>query len=116
MNNESLVRSTEIKCDTYNTTGGKIPLEAYAACLSPKSQFVYTITFLLLPLVFYLTEFLILQSDYEPTGLRQRIKGVWKEPREDGRTWAEYFVTGILKVANVLKIIKFFCRASKKVA
>ena len=49
------------------------PLEAYAVCLNSQSQFFYTIAFLILPLVFYLTEFITLTNDYEPTGLRQRI-------------------------------------------
>lgn len=48
-------------------------LEAYAACLNAQSKFSYTIVFLILPLVFYLTEFLTLRSEYEPTGLRKAL-------------------------------------------
>ncbi len=38
-----------------------IPLQAYASCLGSSSEFYYTITFLLIPLIFYLTEFLTLR-------------------------------------------------------
>ena len=48
-------------------------LQAFASCLNSEAKFNYTIAFLLLPLVFYLTEFLMLRPEYEPTGLRQRI-------------------------------------------
>ena len=48
-------------------------LEAFASCLNSEAKFNYTIAFLLLPLVFYLTEFILLRPEYEPTGLRQRI-------------------------------------------
>ena len=48
-------------------------LEAFAVCLDSESKFYYTIGFLLLSLVFYLTEFLVLGSKYEPTGLRIKI-------------------------------------------
>ena len=67
-----------LRCDDYksnHTINGNVtwPLKAYAACLNDESKFFYTIAFLLLPLVFYLTEFLTLRDEYEPTGLRQRI-------------------------------------------
>ena len=67
-----------LRCDDYRnnfTTDGNVtwPLKAYAACLNDESKFFYTIAFLLLPLVFYLTEFLTLRDEYEPTGFRQRI-------------------------------------------
>ena len=48
-------------------------LDAFASCLNSEAKFNYTIAFLLLPLAFYLTEFLMLRPEYEPTGLRQRI-------------------------------------------
>ena len=48
-------------------------LEAFAVCLDSESKFYYTIGFLLLSLVFYLTEFLVLDSKYEPTGVRIKI-------------------------------------------
>ena len=54
-------------------SNGSYPLEAFAVCLNSKSKFLYTIAFLLLSLVFYLTEFLTLESKYEPTGLRKKI-------------------------------------------
>ena len=48
-------------------------LKAFAVCLNSESKFFYTITFLLLVNVFYLFEFLLLESKYEPTGLRKKI-------------------------------------------
>lgn len=60
------------KCNEYRIQK-PVPLKAFAACLDSRSQFFYTIAFLLLPLIFYLTEFLTLRTDYEPTGLRRRI-------------------------------------------
>ena len=48
-------------------------LEAFAVCLGSESKFYYTIGFLLLSLVFYLTEFLVLDFKYEPTGLRKKL-------------------------------------------
>lgn len=54
-------------------------MEAYASCLDSRSQFYYTLAFLLLPLVFYLTEFLTLRPEYEPTGLRDRVARNWRE-------------------------------------
>ena len=69
--------------DTYNikhnatcyelTEQNPPKLQAFASCLNSEAKFNYTIAFLLLPLVFYLTEFLMLRPEYEPTGLRQRI-------------------------------------------
>lgn len=58
-----------------------IPLQAYASCLGSRSQFYYTLTFLLIPLIFYLTEFLTLRPEYEPTGMRRRISELWRELR-----------------------------------
>ena len=69
--------------DTYNiehnatcyelTEQNPPELQAFASCLNSEAKFNYTIAFLLLPLVFYLTEFLMLRPEYEPTGLRKRI-------------------------------------------
>ena len=49
--------------------------------IGPRSQFFYTITFLLIPLIFYLTEFLTLTPEYEPTGLRSRLARVCSDLR-----------------------------------
>ena len=53
------------------------PLQAYASCLDARSQFWYTITFLIIPLFFYTTEFLTLRPEYEPTGLRNKMGELW---------------------------------------
>ena len=58
---------------THNSSNRKHPLEAFEVCLNSESKFKYTIAFLLLSVVFYLIEFLVLDSKYEPTGLRKKI-------------------------------------------
>ena len=58
---------------TCNASAVNYELEAFAACLNSESKFKYTIAFLLLSVVFYLIEFLVLDSEYEPTGLRKKI-------------------------------------------
>ena len=79
--NESYTNATAKNCIEFkeNATKGEdasavhYKLEAFAVCLDSESKFYYTIGFLLLSLVFYLTEFLVLDSKYEPTGLRNNI-------------------------------------------
>ena len=63
-----------IQREVYNTK--KCEMLKQTKALTPlfRSQFFYTITFLLIPLIFYLTEFLTLRPEYEPTGLRSRIQ------------------------------------------
>ena len=78
-----------------------IPLEAYASCLDAKSQFYYTITFLLIPLIFYLTEFLTLTPEYEPTGLRWRLAHVCNELRNPNLLWCER----LIKLCTALALI-----------
>ena len=48
-------------------------LKAFAACLNSESKFFYTIIFLVLVNFFYLIEFMVLDTKYEPTGLRKKI-------------------------------------------
>ena len=95
MTNQTLVNESHRKCVDFKNRTGPYPLEAYAACLSEESQFWYTIVFLLFPLIFYMTEFLTLRNEYESTGLRQRIKDVLSELRDDQNTWIEFFVNGM---------------------
>ena len=80
MNNESYVDAQRNQCLTLKSEN-PTPLQAYASCLDSKSQFYYTLAFLLLPLVFYFTEFLTLRPEYEPTGLRRRILELWNDLR-----------------------------------
>ncbi len=74
---DKMINHTEVQNDfnkCQNLTASKPwPLEAFATCLNAQSKFSYTIIFLMLPLFFYLTEFLTLRAEYEPTGLRRRI-------------------------------------------
>ena len=95
MTNTTLVNDSQKKCVAFKNQTGAFPLEAYAACLSEESQFYYTIVFLLFPLLFYLTEFLTLRNEYEPTGLRQRIKDIVTELKDNEKTWPEIIVRGM---------------------
>ena len=105
MTNQTLVNESQTKCVDFKNRTGPYPLEAYAACLSEESQFWYTIVFLLFPLMFYMTEFLTLRNEYEPTGLRQKIKDILSELKDDQNTWIEFIVKGTLM--NYCLIIYF---------
>ena len=50
------------------------PTAAYEYCFNYQSRFSYTVFFILLTPVFWLFEFLTIRDDYEPTGLKQKIK------------------------------------------
>ena len=72
--NETHTNKTAADCNAYAiSSNGTTTLKAFAVCLDSQTKFNYTIGFLLLSLVFYLTEFLVLGSKYEPTGLRIKI-------------------------------------------
>ena len=75
--NETYTTAAAEKCIELrkgeNVSAVYYKLEAFAVCLDSESKFYYTIGFLLLSLVFYLTEFLVLDSKYEPTGVRIKI-------------------------------------------
>ncbi len=87
-------------------------------CLGSKSQFWYTMIFLLLPLVFYTTEFLTLRPEYEPTGeskktvshknsknsdarrpkpvgLRSKLISLWRDLRRKGQSASQYLSGGL---------------------
>ena len=80
MMNQSHVEERSRLCRQLKNMTEK-PLQAYSACLDSQSEFYYTIAFLLLPLIFYLTEFLTLRPEYEPTGLRRKLAKLWTEFR-----------------------------------
>jgi hypothetical protein len=77
--NETHTNKTAEDCNAYlsniiSSNGtNRTELKAFAVCLDSQTKFYYTIGFLLLSLVFYLTEFLVLDLKYEPTGLRKKI-------------------------------------------
>ena len=77
MQNATYIAYHKQQCQTLRAED-PVPLKAYAACLDSGAQFYYTLAFLLLPLVFYLTEFLTLKPEYEPTGLRKKIKDQYR--------------------------------------
>ena len=103
MTNHTLVKESQTKCVEFKNQPGPYPLEAYAACLSEESQFYYTIVFLLFPLLFYLTEFLTLRSEYEPTGLRERIKGILDKLKDSQKMWPERIVIGTIVHKSIKK-------------
>ena len=97
MENESHVQMQADECrHLKNET--PVPLQAYASCLDSNSQFYYTITFLLIPLIFYLIEFITLRPEYEPTGLRSKLQVLYVEIRTKKLTPKEY----IFKSFNLL--------------
>ena len=73
--NETMTGEQHQKCYELKNRiqDGTYTLEAFSTCLNSQSKFFYTIGFLLLSVVFYLTEFLVLGEEYEPTGLRKKI-------------------------------------------
>ena len=73
--NETFVSSQKQKClnSSNEPLSDYTTLDAFAVCLDSQTKFNYTIGFLLLSLVFYLTEFLVLDFKYEPTGLRKAL-------------------------------------------
>ena len=99
MNASFVATQSELCASLKNQT--PIPLEAYASCLDARSQFFYTITFLLIPLIFYLTEFLTLTPDYEPTGLRSRIARLCTELRSPNLLFFER----ILKILTLVALV-----------
>ncbi len=70
-------------------------------CLGSREQFIYTITFLLIPLFFYTTEFLTLRPEYEPTGLRDKLILLWGEMRKSGVKMKEWIV-------NAVRLVTYF--------
>lgn len=78
MKNQSYVATQLENCSNLRSES-PTPLDAYASCLDSRSKFYYTLTFLLIPLIFYLTEFLTLRPEYEPTGMRRRITQLWRD-------------------------------------
>ena len=76
MTNSTKVTEQRRLCDEHQNDKNP-PLKAYADCLNAQAKFTYTIFFLLLPLVFYLSEFLTLRTEYEATGLRKKIGVSW---------------------------------------
>ena len=68
------------------------PLKAYATCITGEVKFWYTLVPIMGPVMLYMIEFFVLTEDYEPTGLRKRIKDTWKNLME----------TPICSIASIL--------------
>ena len=66
----------------FNTTRSAIHCFEY--CFSSEARLAYTLTFLLLPVVFYLTEFLTLTERYEVTTLRRKLINAFKSLKVQG--------------------------------
>ena len=67
-NDELNKNCTNLTVDPANYT-----LEAYSTCLNTQSKFFYTTIPLAVCFIFNLIEFLVLESEYESTGLRKKI-------------------------------------------
>ena len=101
MKNESYV-ATQLENCTDLRSESPTPLDAYASCLNSQSKFYYTLAFLLVPLFFYLTEFLTLRPEYEPTGLRRRTTRLWREIlSKNGAAPSGRFVKALQLLAHV---------------
>lgn len=73
--NESISLSRDLKYEClYDPCD---PLDAYGDCLGGQSKFFYTLIPIIGPVFLYLFEFLVLTEEFEPTGLRRRIKDTW---------------------------------------
>eukprot|EP00092_Neocalanus_flemingeri_P005491 GFUD01005921.1.p1 GENE.GFUD01005921.1~~GFUD01005921.1.p1 ORF type:complete len:1477 (-),score=243.09 GFUD01005921.1:84-4514(-) len=79
-NNITYVQQSIEKCERcqevflkpeFNTT--RTTLHCFESCFSTEARLGYTLTFLLLPILFYLTEFLTLTDRYEVTTLRHKV-------------------------------------------
>ncbi|TRY73782.1 hypothetical protein TCAL_16897 [Tigriopus californicus] len=92
MNNLTHLQIHADECETLKAKS-PIPLKAFAACLDSKNQFWYTITFLLIPLIFYLTEFLTLRPEYEPTGLRSKVQTLWHDLKQSKKSCTKFLST-----------------------
>ncbi|CAM6053917.1 unnamed protein product [Sphagnum tenellum] len=101
MQNVSYMQTHEEICRNLKNES-PIPLEAYASCLDSRSQFYYTITFLLIPLIFYLTEFLTLRPEYEPTGLRRKLRSLWSDLRTKGLSCLQYLAKSLQLLVYLL--------------
>ena len=101
MMNATYVEKRALECEKLRSQSPK-PLTAYAACLGSNSQFYYTITFLLIPLIFYLTEFLSLKPEYEPTGLRSKVANLVRDLREKKMTVSKYCGTLLRLLVNLV--------------
>jgi len=85
-NNNTYVNKSIIRCEecqqvfsspAFNTTRSTIHCFEY--CFSSEARLGYTLTFLLLPILFYLLEFLTLTDRYEVTTLRSKLQTSLRE-------------------------------------
>ena len=67
--------TNNITVDGYNSTD---PMKAYKDCIGGEIKFWYTLIPMVGPVLLYMIEFFVLTDDYEPTGLRVRIRTTWK--------------------------------------
>ena len=87
------------------------PLAAYASCMSGQIKFWYTLIPTIGPVVLYMIEFFVLTEDYEPTGLRRRIKDTWKQlincnnPENEARSENEPRSHWYSPILNFLRLI-----------
>jgi len=79
-NNNTYVNKSIIRCEecqqvfsspAFNTT--RTTIHCFEYCFSSEARLGYTLTFLLLPIMFYLIEFLTLTDRYEVTTLRSKL-------------------------------------------
>ena len=112
-NNMSYVNKSIEKCDRcqevflkpdFNTT--RTTLHCFESCFSTQARLGYTLTFLLLPILFYLSEFLTLTERYEVTTLRHKLSSSLMFIANN--CWNPLkFIGGILKLLAWLSVTIF---------
>lgn len=107
-NNESFVESSKEKCEeckldfnSSNFNTSKETIHCFESCFSSEARLGYTLTFLLLPILFYFTEFLTLTERYEVTTLRSKLCASVKEMNHN--RWRP-----LALVASVCKFVGLF--------
>ena len=98
--NESISLSKDLKYEClYDPCD---PLDAYGDCLSGQSKFFYTLIPIIGPVFLYAFEFLVLTEEFEPTGLRKRIRKTWNGliHFKDNANWKCY--SPILSVLSLI--------------
>ncbi|XP_023331306.1 uncharacterized protein LOC111703561 isoform X3 [Eurytemora carolleeae] len=109
-NNDSYVQMSYEKCEEckkdFNSTNfntSQDTIHCFESCFSSEARLGYTLTFLLLPILFYLTEFLTLTEKYEVTTLRRKLVSSLKEIHQKLKSPFQFFAA-VFKFFGVLSV------------
>ena len=84
----------------FNRT--RTTIHCFEYCFSSEARLGYTLTFLLLPILFYLTEFLTLTDRYEVTTLRKKLGRSLREIKKS-------CCNPLKVIVGLLQFIGWFC-------